>query len=38
MKKVLVMVLVWVLESLGALMFLKEMVKVLESESEEPEC
>jgi hypothetical protein len=38
MKKVLAIVLVWVLGSLGALMFLKEMVKVLESESEEPEC
>jgi hypothetical protein len=34
MKKVLAMVLVWALGSLGALLFLKEMVKVLESESE----
>jgi hypothetical protein len=34
MKKFLVLVLVWALGSLGALMFLKEMVKVLESESE----
>jgi hypothetical protein len=34
MKKFLVLVLVWALGSLGALLFLKEMVKVLESESE----
>jgi hypothetical protein len=34
MKKFLVLVLVWALGSLGALMFLKEMVKVLESELE----
>jgi hypothetical protein len=31
MKKFLVLVLVWALGSLGALMFLKEMVKALES-------
>jgi len=34
MKKVLVLVLVWALGSVGALLFLKEMVKVLEMDSE----
>ncbi len=34
MKKLLLLCLVWALGSLGALMFLKEMVKVLESESD----
>jgi hypothetical protein len=34
MKKVLVLLLVSVLGSVGALLFLKEMVKVLELESE----
>ena len=34
MKKILLLVLVWAMGSLGALMFLKEMVKALESESE----
>jgi len=34
MKKVLVMVLVSALGSVGALLFLKEMVKVLEMDSE----
>jgi len=33
-KKLLLLFLVWALGSLGALMFLKEMVKVLELESE----
>jgi hypothetical protein len=36
MKKILLLVLVWAMGSLGALMFLKEMVKELESE--ELEC
>lgn len=38
MKKLLLLILVWAMGTLGALMFLKEMVKVLESDSEEPEC
>jgi hypothetical protein len=33
-KKLLLLFLVWALGSLGALMFLKEMTKVLEMESE----
>jgi hypothetical protein len=34
MKKVLVFLLVWAMGSLGALLFLSAMAKVLESESE----
>jgi hypothetical protein len=33
-KKLLLVCLVWAMGSLGALLFLKEMVKALESESE----